>query len=250
MKQGLVSIIIPFYNSEKYLKSTVLSVFAQSYSEWELFLVDDRSTDNSKNIAQRFVAEDKRVNLLSTTQNMGKAEAINLALKHIKGQYVAFLDSDDIWMPEKLERQIAFMQKGGYPISCTAYIQTDEAGEKSGRVFHALEKVDYKRLLLDCPVGNSTVIYDVSQIGIWTVPNIKKRSDDALWLQILKKTPYIWGLNEVLMKYRLRESSLSTNKISLIKYHWILYTKIEKMNVFSSMFHIIYWCLIKIIGVK
>lgn len=250
MKEGLVSVIIPFYNTEKYLEESINSVISQTYINWELFLVDDASTDSSITIARKYEAQDKRIKVLPLEFNKGKADAINYALDFVGGQYIAFLDGDDIWMPTKLERQIEFMKNGGYPIGSTSYTQFYDKTGNEGRLFKALEKVDYKRMLLDCPVGNSTVIYDASIIGIQKVPNIRKRSDDALWLQILRITPYIWGVNEVLMKYRIREASLSSKKMSLIKYHWKLYRSIEKMNIFSSCFHIFYWCLIKVLGIK
>lgn len=250
MQQGLVSIIIPVYNTEKYLEEAIQSVLLQTYTQWELLIVDDASTDGTLSIAEESQTKDSRIKVLSLVDNGGKAEAINSALPLVKGQYLAFLDGDDIWMPEKLEHQIGFMRKRNYPITCTAYIQVNEKGDKTGRVFKALEKVNYKRLLLDCPVGNSSVVYDISLIGVCEVPNIRKRCDDALWLQILQTTPFIYGLNEVLMKYRLRGKSLSFNKIELIKYHWVLYRRIENMSVYSSVFHILYWCLIKVVGIK
>ena len=244
MQQGLVSIIIPVYNTEKYLAEAIQSVLLQTYDQWELFIVDDASTDGTLAIAEEKQKEDSRIQVLSLEYNSGKAVAINRALPLVNGQFLAFLDGDDMWMPEKLEHQIDFMRNGNYPITCTSYIQVKEKGDKIGRVFKALEKVDYNRLLLDCPVGNSTVVYDISLIGICEIPNIRKRCDDALWLHILKTTPYIYGLNEVLMKYRLRGKSLSFNKFELIKYHWILYRRIEKMGIYSSVFHIMYWCFI------
>lgn len=250
MQKGLVSIIIPVYNTEKYLAEAIQSVLLQTYTQWELFIVDDASTDGTFAIAEENQKKDTRIKVLPSENNRGKAEAINSALPLVNGQYLAFLDGDDVWLPKKLEHQIGFMQKGNYPITCTAYIQVKEEGNKLGKVFKALEKVDYKRLLLDCPVGNSTVVYDISLIGICEVPNIRKRCDDALWLHILKTTPYIYGLNEVLMKYRLRGKSLSFNKIELIKYHWILYRRLENMSIYSSVFHILYWCIIKVVGIK
>lgn len=123
-------------------------------------------------------------------------------------------------------------------------------GQRRGRTFKALEQADYRRVLLDCPVGHSTVMYDVSKFGKQVVPNIRKRSDDALWLQILKIVPYIWGLQETLVQYRVREKSLSRNKFALVKYHWKLYREIEHMGILSSVFHIVYWGIIKVLRIK
>ena len=163
---------------------------------------------------------------------------------------MAFCDSDDLWMPDKLERQLKFMKDTGHAFTCTAYEQIDEAGKKLDRVFVPKEKCDYNRLLLDCPVGNSTVMYDVSKLGKFTVPNIRKRNDDALWLKMLKKEQYIWGMDDVLMQYRVRSDGISGNKLKVIKYHWILYREIEHLSIARSMFHIGYWCVIKVLGIK
>ena len=166
------------------------------------------------------------------------------------GEYMAFLDSDDLWMPEKLERQLAFMKENGYAFSCTAYEQINEASESLGRVIKTVKKTDYNRLLLDCPVGNSSVMYHVGTMGKFEVPNIRKRNDDALWLQMLKKEKYIWGMPDVLMRYRIRKNSISSNKLKVVKYHWILYREIEHLNVFRSAFHICWWCFLKVFRIK
>ena len=163
---------------------------------------------------------------------------------------MAFLDSDDIWLPEKLEKQLDFMEKTGYAFTCTAYEQIDEDDKLMGKTIKTVVKTDYNRLLLDCPVGNSTVMYNVEKMGKFEVPNIRKRNDDALWLAMLKKEKYIWGMPDVLMRYRVRENSISSNKFQLIKYHWILYRKIEHLSVLRSVFHISYWCVIKALRIK
>jgi len=163
---------------------------------------------------------------------------------------MAFLDSDDIWVSDKLERQLKWMQDNDYAFSSTAYEQIDEEGNSLNKTFKAIKKTGYNRLLLDCPVGNSTVMYNVSKLGKFEVPDIRKRNDDALWLQMLKKEKYIWGMNEVLMKYRVRQNSVSSNKLSLIKYHWKLYREIEHLSVIRSLFHIAVWCFIKVFKIK
>ena len=142
------------------------------------------------------------------------------------------------------------MKVNGYAFSCTAYEQVDEVGNPLGKVLHPVEKCSYNRLLLDCPVGNSTVMYNVALMGKFRVPDIRKRNDDALWLQMMKKEKYIYGLDEVLARYRIREGSISKNKFKVIKYHWILYRDIEKLSVPRSIFHILYWCIIKVLKIK
>jgi hypothetical protein len=153
-------------------------------------------------------------------------------------------------MPDKLERQLAFMKENDYAFSCTAYEQIDEASQSLDRIFKTVKKTDYNRLLLDCPVGNSTVMYSVAKMGKFEVPNIRKRNDDALWLTMLKKEKYIWGMPDVLMRYRIRQNSISSNKLKVIKYHWILYREIEHLNVFRSAFHVFWWCVIKVLRIK
>ena len=246
----LVSVITPMYNSAEYLSQTVNSVLRQTYPDWELILIDDCSEDASLSIAKSFAEEDSRIKVVQMHENSGVASAINLGCQNAQGRFIAFLDSDDIWFPDKLQLQLAFMRENHLAITCTSYIQISEDGGKKGRLFKARQKVDYRRMLLDCPVGHSTVVYDTKALGIQIVPNIRKRSDDALWLQILKREPYIWGLQETLVQYRLRGNSLSRNKFSLVKYHWKLYREIEHMSILSSVFHIAYWGFIKIVGIK
>lgn len=166
------------------------------------------------------------------------------------GKYMAFLDSDDLWTSDKLEKQIAFMKDNNYNFTCTAYKQIDENGNPLNRIIKPKVKTDYNGVLLSCPVGNSTVMYNVEKLGKFVVPNIRKRNDDALWLQILKKEKFIYGLNDVLMKYRVRRNSISSNKLDLIKYHWQLYREIEHLSVLRSVFHICYWVLIKVLKIK
>lgn len=163
---------------------------------------------------------------------------------------MAFLDSDDLWSPTKLEKQLSFMRSNGFAITCTAYEHIDESGYPLGKVIRAIPRTSYNRLLFDCPVGNSTVMYNVEKLGKFRVPDIRKRNDDALWLQILKRERYIYGLDEVLAKYRIRGNSLSRNKVELIKYHWILYRQIEGLSILRSLFHIGVWCVLKLLRIK
>ena len=250
MTDKLVSIITPTYNCGKFIGRTIESVLAQTYKDWEMIIVDDRSTDDTKSIVEKYAVRDDRIKYCLLEQNSGAAVARTTAMKMAAGAYMAFLDSDDIWLPEKLEKQLDFMEKTGYAFTCTAYEQIDEHDKLMGKTIKTVVKTDYNRLLLDCPVGNSTVMYNVEKMGKFEVPNIRKRNDDALWLAMLKKEKYIWGMPDVLMRYRVRENSISSNKFQLIKYHWILYRKIEHLSVLRSVFHISYWCVIKALRIK
>lgn len=250
MDGKLVSIITPTYNCAKFIAATIDSVLAQTYKNWEMIIVDDCSQDDTQRIVEDYVSKDSRIRYYLLDKNSGAAVARTTAMNLAKGSYMAFLDSDDIWLPNKLEQQIAWMQSNGYAFSCTAYEQIDENGNSLGKIIKTIKKTSYNRLLLDCPVGNSSVLYDVEKMGKFEVPNIRKRNDDALWLQMLKKEKYIWGMPDVLMQYRIRKNSISSNKFKVIKYHWILYREIEHLSIFRSVFHICYWCLIKALHVK
>ena len=250
MKEGLVSIIMPTYNCAKFIGETIESIQAQTYSSWELIIIDDCSIDNTKEVVERYVESDKRITYNCLEKNSGAAMARTTAMNLANGEYMAFCDSDDIWTSNKLEKQLKFMKKSNYAFTCTAYEQIDENSNSLDKIIKPKERCDYNRLLLDCPVGNSTVMYNVKKMGKFEVPNIRKRNDDALWLQMLKKEKYIYGMPEVLMKYRIRKNSISSNKFKVIKYHWILYRDVEHLSIFRSLFHIGYWCVIKILKIK
>ena len=248
--EGLVSVITPTYNCGKVIAETIESVQKQSYKRWEMIIVDDCSTDNTKEIVEKYQQQDARIKYYCLEQNSGAAVARTKAMELAAGQYIAFLDSDDLWMPDKLTKQISFMRENNYAFTSTSYQHMSEDGNMQQKVLNAVPKTDYNRLLLDCPVGNSTVVYDVSKMGKFKVPNIRKRNDDALWLSMLKKEKYIYGLQDVLMKYRLRNNSISSNKLSLIKYTWQLYRDIEHLPVHTSVWHICWWGCIKLFRLK
>ena len=250
MTKGLVSVITPTYNCGKFIAQTIECIQAQTYEDWEMIIVDDCSTDDTKAVVDSYMKNDARIRYHCLETNSGAAVARTKAMELAQGEYMAFCDSDDLWMPEKLEKQLAFMQEKGYAFTCTAYEQMDEEGNSLDRVIKTVDKTDYNRLLLDCPVGNSTVMYNVGVMGKFEVPNIRKRNDDALWLQMLKKEKYIRGMPDVLMRYRIRTNSISSNKLKVIKYHWILYREIEHLNVFRSAFHIFWWCFLKVFRIK
>lgn len=248
-EEDLISIIMPTYNCGKYIERTINSIINQTYINWELIIVDDCSKDNTQEVLAKY-KKDERINYIRLKKNSGAAIARTEAIKKAKGNYIAFLDSDDIWYPEKLAKQLKFMKINNYNFTCTAYEQIDENDKSLNKIIKTRKRADYNRILLDCPIGNSTVMYNVNKLGKFEVPNIRKRNDDALWLQIIKKAKYIYGYNEVLMKYRIRNNSISSNKLSLIKYHWQLYRKIEHLSVARSIFHICYWGIIKILHIK
>ncbi len=233
----MVSIIMPAYNCEKYIAGSIESVQKQTFRDWELLVVDDFSTDGTAAVVKRYAAEDARIKLLSQPENTGAAATRNRAIDEAKGEYLAFLDSDDIWYPEKLEKQLAFMEENNYSFTCSAYQKINEADEPLGKPIRPYARADYKKCLYygNC-LGNSTVIYRLGSYGKPHVPPIRKRNDFALWLQILRHEPCVYGLDEVLAGYRVREDSLSSGKFGLIKYQWQLYREVEKLSLPRTLF--------------
>ncbi|EKN71331.1 glycosyl transferase family 2 [Neobacillus bataviensis LMG 21833] len=248
--EDLISIITPTYNCGNFIAETIESVISQTYQNWEMIIVDDCSTDNTKDVVKEYINEDRRIKYHLLQENSGAAVARTKAMELASGAYMAFLDSDDLWSKDKLARQLSFMKENKYAFSCTAYEQIDEVGKKLNKTIKTKTKTNYNGVLLSCPVGNSTVMYDVKKLGKFVVPNIRKRNDDALWLRMLKKEKYIHGMSDVLMQYRIRSNSISSNKIDLIKYHWYLYRKIENLSVIRSIFHLSCWGFIKIFKIK
>lgn len=246
----LISIITPTYNCGKFIGETIESVINQTYKNWEMIIVDDCSKDNTKDIVNKYAQNDERIKYHLLETNSGAAIARTKAMELAKGNYMAFLDSDDLWVENKLEKQLKFMKENNFNFVCTEYEQIDEQSNPLGKIIKVRDKANYNRVLLDCPVGNSTVMYNVKAMGKFKVPNIRKRNDDALWLQMLKKEEYIHGMKEILMKYRIRENSISSNKLDLVKYHWYLYREIENLSVIRSVFHIGYWGIIKVFKIK
>ena len=228
---GLVSVVMPAYKCERFLPESVASVQAQTYPNWELLLAEDHSPDGTYALAERLAAEDSRIRLLRTPTNSGPAAARNVALENARGQYVAFLDSDDLWHPEKLERQLAFMRETGALFSCTAYDRIDESGQCLRRVT-PFARADYNKVLYFAnPIGNSTALYDREALGEFRVPPIRKRNDFALWLAVLKKADAVFGMGESLACYRVRTESVSSDKLDLLRYQWELYRRVEGLSL-------------------
>lgn len=229
----LVSIIIPVYNCEKYLSETIDSVIYQTYTNWELIIIDDCSTDKSSYIINKY--NNPKIRYIKLEQNSGAAIARNKGVEEAKGVYIAFLDGDDLWHKFKLEKQINFMVKNNYLFSSTIYQRIDENSSIINWVSKHFKKRDYNLLLRRCP-GNSTVIYNCKILGKTYIPNIRKRNDYVMWLSIIKRSVYIYEMNEVLSYYRIRDDSLSNNKMRLIKYQWNVYRKIEKLSLCNSLY--------------
>ncbi|OPJ61647.1 glycosyltransferase family 2 protein [Clostridium oryzae] len=247
--QSLVSIIIPAYNCERFIGITLNSVIGQTYSNWEAIVIDDYSTDNTGQIVKKYAERDSRIKYHRLIKNSGAAIARNTGVELCEGEFIAFLDSDDVWYPQKLSKQISFMRENGYMFTCTSYGKIDEDGSQLNTTIVASIKQDYNGILKNCP-GNSTVIYNCKKLGKFKIPNIRKRNDYVMWLQIIKKAVYIYGLDEVLGSHRIRKGSLSRNKMGLIKYHWQVYRHIEHLSVIKSINLICYLCFKKVLRIK
>ncbi len=243
----LVSIVMPSYNASDYIRESIDSVIAQTYTNWELIIVDDCSVDDTEKIICDYMKKDRRISFYRLEQNSGSAIARTRAISLAKGKYIAFLDSDDLWFENKLTEQIAFMEKHGYLFTCTSYIEIDEHGNDLGSTVMALDEYDYNALLKRCP-GNLTVIYDASVLGQFEVNNIKRRTDYVLWLQVIKKAKALYGLKKPLAAYRIRAGSVSSKKVRLVKYHWYIYRKIEGLSVIKSIYLVIYIIARKLLG--
>lgn len=243
----LVSVIMPTYNCGEYIEESIQSVIAQTVSDWEIQIVDDCSTDCTAETLQPYLEQYPNIHYYRLSRNSGPAVARTEAIRRAKGKYIAFLDSDDLWVPDKLEKQIAFMKESGAKFSCTAYQQMDADGNDLHTVLVPPAKTNYEKCIrLSNPIGNLTVMYDQEALGKFEVPPIKKRNDFALWLQILKKVDYCYGMEEVLGIYRLgRAGSVSRNKLAQVKYHWQLYHEIEGHGVVKTLFEIGCWAFVK-----
>ncbi|PSM52614.1 glycosyltransferase, family 2 [Campylobacter blaseri] len=236
----LVSIITPSYKSKKFIEETINSVLSQTYINWEMIIVDDCSPDDSNHVIEFYVKKDNRINLIKLDKNSGPAIARNKGIEVAKGRYIAFLDSDDLWLPQKLERQINFMKENGLAFTYSSYYIISEDGKNIGE-FKTKEYINYNTMLKTCSVGCLTAIYDIEKIGKIFMPLIPKGQDYATWLKIFKKIKYSKGILEPLAMYRIVENSVSSNKIRAAKQQWKIYRKVENLNIFKSLYYFIFY---------
>lgn len=244
----LVSIIMPSYNTAEFIAESIQSVLSQSYKNWELLIVDDCSTDNTDDVVKPYLA-DERIRYIKNEKNSGAAVSRNRALREAKGKWIAFLDSDDLWLPEKLEKQIRFMESGNYHFSYTCYEEINEASEPLGIVVSGPSKITKRGMYNYCWPGCLTVMYDTEYVGLVQIEDIKKNNDYAMWLKVCKKAN-CYLLDETLAKYRRgRAGSISShNYKKLIVWHYKLFGKAEHRNCVSSALltaNNLFWGLIK-----
>ena len=246
--KGMVSIVTPAKNAGKYIVKTIESVLAQTYTNWELLIIDDASLDNTGDIVKKYEKDDGRIKYLKLEKVAGVIAARQLAIDVARGEFVAFLDADDLWLREKLEKQISFMRKNDLEITCTSYEKIDEFGARLGKTVKCVPLAKRNRILWDCPIGNLTVVYNREKIGEVKIPEVEKREDFALWLKLSTDHKF-YGIPEVLAQYRVRRGSVSNKKIPLIYYQWMLYRTYLGFGCLRSLVHVGYWCFIKIIGI-
>ncbi len=238
----LVSIIMPTYNCGQYIAESIQSVLSQTYSNWELLIIDDCSTDNTRYVVSSF--KDPRIHYQCNQKNSGAAISRNTALRMAKGKYIAFLDSDDLWSPNKLERQIAYMQENKYAFTYHEYSEIDENSKPIGVLISGKKHVRPFDMWTCCWPGCLSVMYDANVIGQIQIPDIKKNNDSAMWLQIVQKAD-CYLLPESLAKYRRREDSITpTNILGKIGWHYILFNQGAHKSPLASTF----WMIANIIG--
>ena len=233
---NLVSIITPSYNSSRFIEDCVKSILSQTYGNWELLIVDDCSGDNSKDIISGFSNIEVRIKPIFLENNVGAAEARNVAIRKAKGRYIAFLDSDDLWDSHKLEKQLSYMIENDIAFSYSTYQFISEDGKEFSNIILAPKMMTYHSYLKNTIIGCLTVIIDREKTGDFEMPNIRSSHDMALWLLIMKRGFSAYGLNENLARYRVVSSSNTANKINAANDVWDVYRKVEKLNILYSAF--------------
>ena len=241
-----VSIVVPVYNVENFIVETMDSVRSQTYSDWELLLVEDGSSDNSAGVIEEYRQRtgDERIRLIRQGKNQGAARARNRGVLEAGGRYIAYLDGDDLWMPRKLEHELAFMQEKKAAFAFTGYEFADEHGKGTGKVVRVPETLNYKQALKNTTIFTTTVMFDTQRIAKKELQMPEMKSEDtALWWKILRGGVTAYGLDENLALYRRGGKTLSSNKAEAVRRIWNLYRQAECMSVLSSLWHCCFWAV-------
>lgn len=249
MDKSLVSIITPMYKGASFVGKTIESVLNQTYTDWEMIIVDDCSPDDGAGIAvvEKYALQDKRIKLIASKQNKGSSGARNIALRSARGRFIAFLDSDDLWHPTFLKDQLAFMEKKNAALVFSSYRRIDEFTEQE--VLHPFivpEKVKYKSILKSNPIFPSTVLYNREKCGLsFFNEELGSMRDDFVYLlAILKKIDYAYGNQKILVDYRLRKASVTANKKKVIIPQWNVLRKVEKLPLLLCVYYITCWAVL------
>ena len=235
MMEPLVSIIMPCYNAERYVAQSIESVLAQTYYNWELLITDDGSTDKSVEIISKYCTKDDRITVLVPDEHQGIARTRNMSISHAKGKFVAFLDSDDIWYPEKLEKQVGFMLENDLAFTYSSYEVIDAQGNSKNRIVKDAGVMSYKKYLRNTIICCGTVVIDREKTGHFATPIIKTSEDMSLWLSVMKRGFDAYPVPGPLHKYRITPGSASSNKIKAACDVWRVYRKIEKLSLPKSV---------------
>jgi teichuronic acid biosynthesis glycosyltransferase TuaG len=236
----LVSIITPSWNVERLIGETILSVQAQTLGDWELLIADDCSTDNTPAVIESYAAKDARVKLIRQPRNGGPALARQAAIEQAQGRFIAFLDSDDLWLPAKLERQVAFARQHRAALSFTAFRRINEDGSTTGRLIAVPDSLTYDQLLKNTSIATLTALVDRDIAGNIAMKN-EGYDDFCLWLSILKPGHVAWGLNEDLARYRVRGVSVSSRRMRAAGWVWHIYRNVERLSLLKSVWCFAHW---------
>lgn len=241
-----ISIVVPVYNAAKYIEQTVSMVQKQTYTDWELILVEDCSKDESRKVLQNLEnsLRDSRIRVIYKEKNEGAAKARNTGVMAATGEYLAFLDADDIWKETKLEKELAFMKEKDAAFVFTSYEFGDEQGNGTGKFVNVPDTLNYKQALSRTVIFTSTTLFDLKKLGkeLVTMPVVPSE-DSATWWQILRAGYTAYGFQEVTTVYRRPPKSLSSNKGKAIQRIWYLYRKVERLSLPVSMFCFIGWAV-------
>ncbi len=234
--QPLVSVIMPCYNMEKYVADSIASVQRQTYSNWELLIVDDVSTDETVKIVTKRTETDERIHFVVKPQHSGIADTRNQCIQMAQGRFLAFLDADDIWHPEKLETQVRFMLENHVGFTYSTYDWIDEEGNTLNKSINTIGRLDYETYLRNTIIGCSTVVVDKTIVGEIVVPRFRTSEDTATWLDILKQGHLAYAIDKPLVSYRIRRRSASSNKLKAAADLWKVYRRHEKLPFFKAIF--------------
>lgn len=234
----LVSIITPTYNSGQYITELIVCIQNQTFQEWELLITDDCSIDHTVDLVRKFIQYDRRIKLFQLSKNSGAGVARNNSIKEASGRFIAFCDSDDRWLPNKLEVQLQFLINQKTAFTYSSYLTQDENFLVTGRV-NAPKEISYKEILKNNYIGCLTAIYDTQALGKMFMPEIRKRQDWVLWINIIKRLGIVQGISEPLAIYTVRKNSISSNKFNLVKYNWIVYNKALAFGKIRSLLYMI-----------
>lgn len=231
----LISIVIPVYNAEKFIKETIENILQQTYTNWEIILVDDYSQDNSVTVIEKYVCD--KIKLIKLDKNTGPANARNVGIKVAKGNYLCFQDADDLWKKEKLEKQLKFMKQKKCAFAYTSFEYANEYGIGNGKQVHVQEQINYKEAIKDIRVLTATVMVDIRKIpkNLLYMPNIASE-DIAMWWNLLRNGITAYGLDEVLVYYRRTKNSMTANKFKWCKKRWDLYRNFEGFSIIKSIY--------------